>query len=206
MAAPKKSPSPKTPVNNAFMARQAKAGATQRTQTVKLSNNPALGEIALLAEKQMRLEDLVESLEAELKDAKRELEEVSTTKLPDALTAVGMGGGFTLTNGGKVEVTPFYSASIKEENRQKAHEWLRKHGFASLIRHDVIVEYAPGDDAKAQKLVQQLIKSKAHFDETEKVHSQTLKAFIREQVESGVKVPLVLFGAFVGRKAKIKRP
>ena len=39
----------------------------------------------------------------------------------------------------------------------------------------------------------------------EQVHPQTLKAFVREQVESGKPFPLELFGAFLGQKATIKK-
>lgn len=194
-----------TPKANAFLARQAEAGQKQRDQSTKLSDNPALKKISLLASKQMQLEDLIESSEAELKDLRRQLEEISSQQLPDALAAVGM-EEFKLVNGGKVKVKPFYSASIKEEDRPKALEWLRKHGFASLIRHSIDVDFAPGEDAKALKLRQALEKGKNHFTEGETVHAQTLKAFIREQVENGVKIPMKLFGAFVGRKASITRP
>jgi hypothetical protein len=40
---------------------------------------------------------------------------------------------------------------------------------------------------------------------TRGVHAQTLKAFVREMMESGATIPLDLFGVHMGRKAVIKR-
>jgi hypothetical protein len=38
---------------------------------------------------------------------------------------------------------------------------------------------------------------------SQNVHWQTLRAFVREMVESGAALPLDLFGVFIGRKAKL---
>jgi hypothetical protein len=37
------------------------------------------------------------------------------------------------------------------------------------------------------------------------VHSQTLKAWVRERVENGESFPMQLFGAYIGQRATIKR-
>ena len=36
------------------------------------------------------------------------------------------------------------------------------------------------------------------------IHSQTLRAFVRERVEAGDEFPMDLFGAYVGQRAVIK--
>jgi|TARA_R110000787_G_scaffold196152_3_gene307428 hypothetical protein len=177
----------------------------QRDSGTKLTNNSALGEIAILAEKQLSLEDTIEGLEAELKEKKRLLEEVATKLLPDAMTAIGI-EDFTMTSGAKLAIKSFYSASISADNKEKAHTWLRNHQFGSLIKNQFGVDFGQGEGDKADKFRGTLLKNKSHFSEKEGVHASTLKAFVKEQIEGGSKVPLELFGAFVGRKAKIKRP
>lgn len=185
--------------------RMAAASKQQSSQSQKLSNSPALGEVAALAERQMSIEDEIDKLDAALKEKKRELEEVSTKLLPNAMTAVGM-EEFKLTSGAKVSVSAFYSASIKDENKPKAFKWLRENGHEGLIKRDLTVPFQKGEDKKAEVLVEHLKKKHFIFSESSSVHTQTLKAWLRDQVESGVQVPLDLFGAFIGRKAKIKRP
>jgi hypothetical protein len=184
------------------------AEAAQRHQTElqsQLTNAPALGEVSILAERQMMLEDTKDRLEAELKDINRQLEEVATKLLPNAMQAVGL-EEIKLTDGSKVSVSQFYSASIKEENRNTAHEWLRENGHGSLIKNSFEINLGKGEDAKASKLRKELVKQQVPFSEDSSVHSSTLRAWLKEQIEGGVKVPLELFGAFIGRKAKIKRP
>lgn len=171
----------------------------------QLQNNSALGEVAVLAERQMMLEDTKDRLEAELKDVGRQLEEVATKLLPNAMQAVGL-EEIKLTDGSKVSVSQFYSASIKEENRDPAHEWLRENGHGSLIKNSFDINFGKGEDAKASKLRKELVKQQVPFVENSSVHSSTLRAWLKEQIESGVKIPLDLFGVFIGRKTKIKRP
>lgn len=179
--------------------------ARQQATSTQLSNSPGLGEVSALAERQLRLEDKVESLTQALNAANKELEEVSTKLIPQALDSVGL-KDFTLTDGSKVEVKQFVSASIKKENRQRAHAWLRQNKFGDIISHDITVPFKQGEDKKATRFKKTLVSDKLVFEESERVHPSTLKAFITEQVENGVTVPLDLFGAFIGRKAKIKRP
>jgi len=49
--------------------------------------------------------------------------------------------------------------------------------------------------------------TKAGFSPEQKrdIHPQTLKAFVRDQVESGNEFPMDVFGAYVGQRANIKK-
>ena len=42
-------------------------------------------------------------------------------------------------------------------------------------------------------------------DQKKEVHPQTLKAFVKEQLQKGQAVPMDLFGVFTGHRATIKR-
>jgi hypothetical protein len=186
--------------------RLARAGAKHQQEIQsQLQNNSALGEVAVLAERQMMLEDTKDRLEAEIKDINRQLEEVATKLLPNAMQALGL-EEIKLTDGSKVSVSQFYSASIKEENRDPAHTWLRDNGHGGLIKNDFEINFGKGEDKKAEDLRKVLVKKQVPFAEHSSVHSSTLRAWLKEQIEGGVNVPLELFGAFIGRKAKIKRP
>lgn len=197
MAAPKKT---------ALASRMIKSMDERRDEAAK-TNSATLGDVGKLAARQMKLEDEIEVMETDLRAKKAELEEVSTKLLPQAMTAVNL-DDFSLKGGAKVQVNNFYSASIKEENKPAALKWLRTNGFGPLIKRMFEIPFGTGEDKKASQFKKQLQKEHYPFSEAEGVHAQTLKAFIREQIEDGnpKKVPLDLFGAFIGRKAKIIRP
>jgi hypothetical protein len=143
-----------------------------------------------------------EELLDQLKDQKKNLSE---NLIPSAMTDVGL-ESFSLSDGTKIEVKKFYSGSITDVNRSKAFEWLRSHNFDSLIKRNVIIAFGRGEDAIAQKFLKDLEKKKLNFEDRETVHAQTLKAFIREQMEAGHDLPHELLGVYVGNVTKLTLP
>jgi hypothetical protein len=109
-----------------------------------------------------------------------------------------------MADGSQIDIKPFYSASIKEENRAQAFEWLRKHGFDDIIKNTVSVRFGRGEDDLCDTLLNHLREQNYPVEQAQKVEPQTLKAWVREQVERGNEFPTELFGAYVGQKATIK--
>ncbi len=108
---------------------------------------------------------------------------------------------------GEVSVTlkPFVSASIPQDRKQEAYQWLRDHGLDDIIKNDVILSFGRGEDNEANKIMLDLENQGLHPEAKTHIHSSTLKAFVRERVENGQPIDLDLFGAFVARTANIKR-
>jgi hypothetical protein len=119
------------------------------------------------------------------------------------LQELGM-ADFTMADGSKITVKPFYSASIKEENRAQAYEWLRDNGYDDIIKNTVSVQFGRGEDGLCETLLNQLRQENYPVQQAQKIEPQTLKAWVREQVERGSEFPTELFGVFVGQKATIK--
>jgi hypothetical protein len=99
---------------------------------------------------------------------------------------------------------PFYSASIKEENRAEAYEWLRDNGYDDIIKNTVSVRFGRGEDQLCDTLLNLLREQNYPVEQAQKIEPQTLKAWVREQVERGSEFPTELFGAYIGQKATIK--
>ena len=110
-----------------------------------------------------------------------------------------------LKDGETVEIGKFYSASIPEANKEAAFEWLRNNGLGDIIKNDVIVTFGRGEDNKASNYAN-LARGQG-FVPIQKVgvNPQTLKATLRERVESGLNMPSEIFKTFVGNQTKIKR-
>jgi hypothetical protein len=159
--------------------------------------------IAKLVQQQIELENAVEGQEQHLRDLKKVLLELQTRTIPDAMTEIGLSEVKT-SDGYKLIIKAFVSAKIPKDNLEEAHEWLRDNEFGDIIKHIVSVDV--GKDAEsAVKAVTALSALGLIPTDRESVHSSTLKAWLREQVEAGTSVPLELFGAFLGQKSTIKK-
>ena len=162
-----------------------------------------LESVAGIAQKQLELEAAVVRTEEHLKQLKRDLEQVSTRDLPDALMELGL-SGLPLANGTVISIKPFVSASISKARQEEAHTWLYKNGHGDLIKNIVSIN-AGKDKLAADAAIDALVEAGFAPETKESVHTQTLKAFVREQVEAGTALPLELFGVFLGQKATIKK-
>jgi hypothetical protein len=120
-----------------------------------------------------------------------------------------------LEDGTEVEVRDEVDCGITETNREKAHEWLREHGFGGLIKAAISVYFGTGEEELMEETLEVL---KAHLEDTDKlpevleaVHPGTLKAFIKERRAAAAEAPndvppTDLFGIFPYSVAKVKPP
>ena len=166
-------------------------------------DDSGLKRVSALAEEQLRLEDQVKKLEELVVELKEQHRKIAEYDLPDAMTQAGL-KEFKLVNGAKITVEPFYSGKIAPENEEAALKWLRDNDLESLIKHDITVPLGRGNEEVANEIVSFLQDLHVSYTDKEFVHHSTLKSFIKSQAEAGVNWPSHLFGAFIGRKAKIK--
>ena len=110
-----------------------------------------------------------------------------------------------LSDGESVEVGKFYSASIPAEKQDEAFTWLRNNGLGDIIKNDITVTFGRGEDNKAAQYA--VLARGQGFEPVQKigVHAQTLKALVRERMESGLDVPSDLFKPYEGNRTKITR-
>jgi hypothetical protein len=80
-------------------------------------------------------------------------------------------------------------ASISEANQQAATEWLIQHDFGAIVKARIVVDVEKGDTAILEATRKALVRAKVGFEETSGVHASTLKAFVREQLAAGTKLP-----------------
>lgn len=180
-------------LNNVF---EQDAGALQ-------VDDESVSSIAQLARRAKNLEREIEDLEAVLKERKHQQHKLLEESIPEALASLGM-KSFQMEDGSSISIKPYYSASIKEERRAEAYEWLRQHGFDDIIKNTVSVRFGRGEDTLCENLLNLLGEKGFPAEQAEKIEPMTLKAWAREQVERGNEFPMDLFGVYVGQKAIIK--
>lgn len=168
------------------------------------SEDLRLGELGRLVNLQIDLTKEMEELSEELASVQKRLKDVSEQAIPDLMQQLG-GIQKIKVNGWVIEVKKWYSGSISEVNRPSAFKWLAEHKHDALIKNDVMARFGKGEDSKAEDLVKTIRNLGYEVEQKKYVHPQTLKAFIREQMEKGVDFPQDLFGVFTGYATTVKR-
>ena len=163
-----------------------------------------LKSVAALAREIQQEEEYIAALEDDLKKAKKKLLKLTDEEMPAILAEIGM-MDFTLDDGSKVEVKATYGASIRVDNREAAYKWLRENGYDDIIKNTVACQFGRGEDDIASSFA--AFAQQQGYVPTQKteIHSQTLRAFVKERCEAGDEFPMELFGAWVGQRAVIKR-
>jgi hypothetical protein len=150
------------------------------------------------------LEDEIENAEDGVKKLKEQARVLAEFEIPAIMKEMNI-TKLKLKDGESVEVKPFYSASIPEDKQQEAFEWLRNNGRGDIIKNDITVTFGRGEDNKAATYA--VLARGQGFEPVQKigVHSQTLKAVVREYFESGQEMPSDLFKTYEGNRTKITR-
>ena len=149
-------------------------------------------------------EKAVADLEQKLKEEKKALLKMTDEDLPTMLAEIGL-ASMKLDDGSEVTVKQTYGASILVDNRPAAYDWLRDHGYDDIIKNTVACQFGRGEDDQAAAFKAIAEKQGYLAEQKTEIHPQTLRAFVKERVESGDEFPMELFGAYIGQRAVVKR-
>lgn len=165
-----------------------------------------LASVEQLIAEQLRLEDLLERLEAKRKETQGLYDGIRDRQLPDALLEAGV-TEFKTTAGMKVKVEKLYLASVTKEKAPIFYDWLEEQGHGGIIESNIMIPFGKGGRSTAKTLLES-IKDLLNGVEpllSDSIHWATLRAFAREQIEEGNDLPPELSVHLVDR-AKITRP
>ena len=176
----------------------------EQDQTEVLDRTENINSLAGQVKNLKTLEDEIKTDEESLKKKKKEIERISGEVIPTMLSEMGL-SSLKLADGSAVDVKPYYAANISIANREAAYGWLRSNGLGDIIKNDITVSFGRNEDNKAADYAN-LAKSRG-FEPTQKlkVEPMTLKALVRERIESGKEMPTDIFNVFVGNRTKLTR-
>ena len=155
-------------------------------------------------EKLKDLEDSIVAKEEELKQLKQQADAISGEVIPTMMQELNI-STLKLADGSAVEVKPVYGASISAEKKEEAFEWLRSNGLGDLIKNEITVSFGRNEDNKAAEYAGLAQGQGYQPVQKLKVEPMTLKALVRERLESGKEMPTDLFNVFAGNRTKITR-
>ena len=179
---------------------------TQRKVT-KLDDN----ELKTLSEnitRFLRIGGMIGNTEERLRKLKEQYRRLSEEDLPQKMAELGM-QDLRLKDGSRITIDMFYATRINNNNRGAAHAWLRQQGHGDIIKNQVSVTFGKGEDATALETMTLLEQEGLFPAQKESVHPSTLKAFVRERIESGDSAFTVdtqkLFSVYQGKRTKITK-
>jgi len=168
-----------------------------------LSEIPAqekLESVSKLAQEQLALEQEIARIEAELSEKKKAYSELSEIKIPELMEEIGI-DEFRLANGVRVSVNPFYSGKITDI---AAYKWLEENGEADIIKGEVSIPFPKGFSKQHLRAIVNVSKELGLDAQVgEQVHPSTLRAWIKEMIQSGKQFPRELFNVYVGKRTKL---
>jgi hypothetical protein len=181
-----------------------------------------LGPIVVQARKQIKLEQKIANLEAELKVAKAELRKLSEETIPDLAESMGITHDISLGNGYTLQISPVLRASLPANSTiEKADRdeqplllkrlkdgltWLRKNKGGDLIKDTIKLDLGKGHMPVVKEFMALAKQHRVRFERAETIHPGSLSKFIRECLQVGKDVPMETFGVFRGREAIINAP
>jgi hypothetical protein len=150
------------------------------------------------------LEDEIANAEESIKKLKEKANLLSMVEIPAMMDDMQI-TKLKLKDGESVEVKKIYGATIPKEKQEEAFEWLRNNGLGDIIKNDITVTFGRGEDNKAAQYA--VLARGQGFEPVQKigVNPMTLKALVRERLESGLDVPADLFKPFAGNQTKITK-
>jgi hypothetical protein len=151
-----------------------------------------------------QLEDEIKTVEDNLKKLKQKADSLSGEVIPTMMTEMNI-STLKLADGSAVEVKPVYGASIPLDKKEEAFNWLRNNGLGDLIKNEITVSFGRNEDNKAADYAVLAQGQGYQPAQKLKVEPMTLKALVRERLESGQEMPSDLFNVFAGNRTKITR-
>ena len=176
----------------------------EQDQTDVIDQTKNINSLANQVKKLKALEDEIRDDEELIKKKKKNLEQISGEIIPTMLSEMGL-SSLKLADGSSVDVKQNYSASISIANREKAYSWLRQNGLGDIIKNEITVSFGRGEDNKAATYANLALGQGYQPTQKLKVEPMTLKALVRERIESGNSLPTEIFNVFVGNRTVIKR-
>ena len=150
------------------------------------------------------LEDEISNAEKSVSKLKEQAKQLSQFEIPEMMEKMHI-TKLKLKDGESVEIKKIYGASIPQEHQEAAFTWLRDNDLGDIIKNDITVTFGRGEDNKAAEYA--VLAQGQGYEPVQKigVHPQTLKAVVRERLESGREMPSDLFKTYAGNSTKITR-
>lgn len=204
-------PKPAAPTMSAETLRRLSAAARESA----IAPDDLISSLSEMVARAGQLEAQLAKIDEERAAVSHRYNELLNELIPAAMADANM-ASFKTASGSTVSVMKEYGASLArgkqesetefEQRKERALEWLDENGHEGIVKVSFDVRLQRGDTQSAESLTQALEELGVDYKRDEGVHSSTLKAFVKEQLENGDPLPLDLFRVSEFTRAKITAP
>ena len=172
----------------------------------EIPNDEKFKQLNTLAKSLVDTKNDISEAEENVSKLKESYKQIRENDLPDIMNSLNM-DQFKLTDGTVISVKDDVFASIKADKNVEALQWLDDNGLGDIIKHKISISFNRGEHEDAEKFKDMFDKSfKQELDEKSTVHPQTLKATVKEMVNTGQTLPDNLFNVYEAKIANVKIP
>jgi hypothetical protein len=151
----------------------------------------------------MRLAEEIRQYEEVLGRLKEQHRSILVKDIPGIMQEMGIES--VKVDGAKVSVEQVVNANISADRREAALAWLRENGHDDIIKSEVSLAFGKGEDDVARAFIQKVQSMGFRPEVKEGVHPSTLKAFVRQCLQTGTPIEMDLLGVYLTTMAKIER-
>ena len=170
-------------------------------QVNELNNVESLSSHVLELQK---LEDEIKIEEERLSRKKQQADKLSHQVIPKIMDSMKL-KTMKLKDGYALEVKQIDSATIPVDKKEGAFNWLRNNDLGDWIKNEITVSFGRNEDNKAAEYASLAQGQGYEPVQKLKVEPMTLKALVRERLESGQEMPSDLFNVFAGTRTNVTR-
>jgi hypothetical protein len=97
-----------------------------------------------------------------------------------------------------------YNAKIPDDKRVEAFDWFEQQGHGDLIKSIINIIFGMQEHEERLRVMKILADNGIQYYTNESIHHQTLKAFVKREIQAGHIIPRELLGVYVFDEVKIK--
>lgn len=175
------------------------------------ADTPDVADITIVKQKAKELRDLhfrKRDLEVQLQEINKQITSVERDDLPTLFSQVGVSRIDVEQEGNyppfTAERKTVYTAKISEDRRLEALQWFETQGHGDLVKSVIDITFGMHEHERRLAVMALLSDNEIEYYTSESVHSSTLKAFVKREIQAGHVVPYDLLGIFIFDEVKIK--
>ena len=149
--------------------------------------------VAELVSLQIKLEGVIAALEEEMKRLTKELEDVRTRKLPDAMLEMNVSSWTTTVGDRKltVKLDRVFYPSVSKDDMPSFVSWLKERGDDGIVKPKFVVDFEKGETDRAEELLNVMREEHPELpiSYAPEIHWSTFRSYTKEVVTGGVELP-----------------
>jgi hypothetical protein len=175
------------------------------------AEKPEAVDLSTVKQKAKELRDLYlrkVDLELKLQEISNKIQTVERDDLPSLFGEVGISRIDVEAEGNYppfvAERKTVYTAKIPEDKRMEALRWFEEQGHGDLVKSIIDITFGMHEHERRLAVMTLLRDHKIEYYTNESVHSSTLRAFVKREIQASRVVPYDLLGIFIWDEVKIK--